>query len=271
MSDPFSRIRLYQVNKKRREYIRLAQAAKLQRDWVSAIDFYAKALSMRETFGTRVQLAHMLKEAGRLDEAEGMYLKALSKNPDDPDLNLQIGHFYWVMGDPQKSHDFYERAASLAPDDIQIRDNLRIGTERLADAPYQEAVDLGMRAMSRGEWQVAEQCFRKPYANNLFTHALVLAHAVKEQGRLEEAVEIYGKYRAFTSNAGGKLAYEGELQFAGALQLSQRFSEAAVHFAAARQLRLEQEGWVGSVDELMEQIRICVRQVHPAIDTSLLR
>ena len=34
---------------------------------------------------------------------------------------------------------------------------------------------------------------------------------------------------------------------------------------------METEGWAGSEDHVLEQIRICLQHVHPALDTSRLR
>lgn len=270
-ADLIRRLKARPAARRRAALLKAAQAAKAARDWRGAAALYRQVLDLRDAFGPRVQLAHMLKEAGELEEARTHYMIALDQRPDDADLNMQIGHFHWVAGNAADSLRFYERAAQLAPNDAVLQDNLRIGRERAADAPFQEGVEAGMKAMAQGRWRAAEDHLRPAYEAGRAGYAIVLAHAVKEQGRLDEAVVLYDAYRRHVATEGGKRAYEAEIHYAGALQLAQRFSEAAVHFAEARQMRLEQEGWVGSIDELMDQIRICIRQVHPAIDPSRLR
>ena len=57
----------------------------------------------------------MFKEAGELANAEPHYLKAKQLTPDDPDLALQLGHFYKVAGRPKEAERFYTRAIELDP------------------------------------------------------------------------------------------------------------------------------------------------------------
>lgn len=270
LSKLVSKLKARPADRRRAALLTAAQAAKHSRDWLGAADLYRQVLALREAFGPRVQLAHMLKEAGDLKEAQVHYFTALNQRPADPDLNMQIGHFYWTKGDAAESLRFYELAAQHAPDDAVVQESLRVGRQRAEDAPFRNRIDACMNAMAQGRWAAAESHIRPVYNAGRLDYAIVLAHAVKEQGRLDEAVELYDNYRRHVANEGDKRALEAELQYASALQLAQRFSEAALHFSEVRQRRLEQEGWVGSTDELIEQIRICVRQVHPAIETSRL-
>ena len=245
-----------------------AKTAKAQRDWRSAAELYQQALTLRDTFGPRVQLGHMLKEAGDLDAAETAYFEALSQRPNDVDLNVQLGHFYWVKGDAHESLRYYERASELAPEDAVVSGALRIGRQRLADAPWQPCVDAAMEAMRQGRWAAAEEKLRILVDAGRLDYLVVLAHSIKEQGRLNEAIPLYDRYREHVAQFGDKSAYDAEVQYAQALKMAQRFSKAAVHFLNARSMRMEVEGWTGSEDHLMDQIRICIRQVHPAIDPS---
>lgn len=255
----------------RSRILKAAQTAKTNHDWRGAAELYRGALALRDGFGPRVQLGHMLKEAGDLKAAEAAYFAALKQRPDDADLNVQIGHFYWVKGDAATSLQYYERAAELAPEDGSVLITLRTGKLRAADAPWQGRIDAAMKAMGQGRWKAAETELRPLVEGGRLDYLLVLAHAVKEMGRLDEAVVLYDAYRQHVAPEGGAVAYEGEVQYANALQLAQRFSEAALHFSNARMMQMETEGWTGSEDHLLDQIRICIRQVHPAIDASHIR
>src|SRR5947209_14582835 len=57
----------------------------------------------------------MFKEAGELASAEPHYLQAKQLTPDDPDLALQLGHFYKVAGRPKEAEASYKRAIELDP------------------------------------------------------------------------------------------------------------------------------------------------------------
>lgn len=267
----FKRIRKARSASARKQILQAAKAAKLQHDWRGAADLYRRALQLQDGFGPRVQLGHMLKEAGDLEGAQAAYFQALKQKPDDADLNVQIGHFFWVKGQAEESLVYYERAAELAPNDGAIAEALRIGRTRAADAPWQGRIDDAMTAMAQGRWAAAETGLRALVDDGRPNYLLVLGHAVKEQGRLDEAVELYGRYLQAVTVDDGPLAYEARLQYANALQLAQQFSKAAEQFSLARMLRMETEGWAGSEDHVLEQIRICLQHVHPALDTSRLR
>lgn len=248
-----------------------AQSAKAARDWHGAAAFYAQALELREAFGTRVQMGHMLKEAGDLEGAEAQYFKALALQPDDADLHMQIGHFYFVKEQHEDSVRFYRKAVDLAPNDPNLKEALRTGERRAADAPFKTSIEAAMKAMSVGRWREAEEGFRVVQAAGRDDYLHLLGHAVKEQGRLDEAVDLYQGYSDAVASEGGLIAYEAELQLARTLQFAGRFSEAAVHFAIARDMRMQREGWVGSVDDMLDEIRNCVKRVHPSLDPAFIR
>lgn len=253
------------------DLIKKAQAAKSSRDWRGAADLYRQALELRDAFGTRVQLGHMLKEAGELEAAEAEYVRALTMKPDDPDLHMQMGHFFYVAGQPEKSVSFYRKAVELAPNDAGLIEALRTGERRAADAPFIVPLETAMKAMAVGRWRDAEAGFRQLEAAGRRDYLGQQAHAVKEQGRLDEAIELYRAYAAYVAPEAGAAAYEAEVQLAQALQLSGRYSEAAARFSLARDMRMEREGWTGSVDELLEEIRHCLRRVHPSLDVGFIR
>jgi tetratricopeptide (TPR) repeat protein len=251
--------------------LKKAQAAKTEHDWRGAAELYRQALALRDAFGTRVQLGHMLKEAGELEAAEAEYLRALTMKPEDSDLHLQIGHFYFVKGEPDESVRFYRKAVELAPGDAGLQEALRIGERRAADAPFASALDEAMAAMATGRWRDAEEGFSVLQAAGRADYLGLQGHAVKEQGRLEEAADLYRAYAVYAADEGETAAYAAQLQLAQGLQLTGRFSEAAVCFAAARDLRMAREGWTGSVDELLEEIQNCLKRVHPSLDPGFIR
>ena len=57
----------------------------------------------------------MLKDAGRLSEAETVYRAALASAPENPELHLQLGHVFKLQGHRERALAAYRRAADLDP------------------------------------------------------------------------------------------------------------------------------------------------------------
>lgn len=258
-SDPFS------------DLVKAAQAANRTHDWSKAAELYAQALDLKDNFGVRVQLGHMLKEAGCLDEAEQAYLKALSEKPEDGDLNLQIGHFYFVKNDLAQSLDYYTKAASIEPGNPTILEALRIGQSRLEDAPIRVPLALAIKALGKGRWVDAEKALLEIKALGRTDYLHLLGHAVKEQGRLNESVEIYQAYLGALPAEKGEAVYEAYLMIGQTLRTAGRYLEASNWLMEARAYRMGREGWVGSVDVLLDDVRNCIKRVHPSLDPSYIQ
>ncbi len=81
-------------------------------DWAEAATLYKAHLrSKPHDRAIRVQLGHVLKESGSLDEALAAYHVALTRMPRDADLLLSIGHLYKRMGDEEQALRFYRQSA----------------------------------------------------------------------------------------------------------------------------------------------------------------
>lgn len=248
-----------------------AQNAKSQSRWQEAADFYQQAYDLRESFGVMVQIGHMNKEAGRLDEAEQAYFLALAKKPDDADLNLQIGHFFYVKGDLSRSVESYRKASELMPDNPFYLDNLKIGERRLYESSFKDNLEVALKALNLGQWSEAEANFVLVHEAGSKDYLHLLGHAVKEQGRIAEAVEHYRAYYEHVKDRSGEEPYEAALLVGGTLRIAGKYSEAGSWIMKARALKMEREGWVGSVDNLREDTVQSLRRVHPALDASYIR
>src|SRR6516162_7111326 len=103
-------------SRRHRQIIRDADLARDEREYRRAALLYERALRLvPDNAAIHIQCGHMLKEAGRLADAERHYLRAKQLTPDDPDLALQLGHFYKVAGRPKEAVRFYKRASELDP------------------------------------------------------------------------------------------------------------------------------------------------------------
>jgi ADP-heptose:LPS heptosyltransferase len=93
-----------------------ADAARDEKRYDAAAALYKEALEIApDRAGVHIQRGHVLKEAGKLSQAEHHYTEAARLRPNDADLALQFGHFYKVAGRPQEAREAYRTAASLKP------------------------------------------------------------------------------------------------------------------------------------------------------------
>jgi tetratricopeptide (TPR) repeat protein len=105
-------------NPKRAEETLLSRAdrARDSRDWVSAAQYYGKALDQEPNNPPIwVQYGHALKESGNLGEAENAYRKSLELDADVADTHLQLGHVLKIQGRKIEASAAYLRALVLDP------------------------------------------------------------------------------------------------------------------------------------------------------------
>ncbi len=77
--------------------------------------------------------ATTLKKMGRIEEAERIFLVALSLNPNDSDLLFNLGNLYNSTTALQKAKNAYEQAIALRPDFSAAHYNLGLVYSRLED------------------------------------------------------------------------------------------------------------------------------------------
>lgn len=91
-----------------RTYRQKGDSARDARDWSLAADLYRQHLDRNPAdFPIWVQHGHVLKEAGRLDEADASYAAAARLKDNDPDLLLSRGHLAKRRGDDMAARGFY--------------------------------------------------------------------------------------------------------------------------------------------------------------------
>jgi glycosyltransferase involved in cell wall biosynthesis len=97
-------------------FISRADRARDSRDWVSAAQYYRKALDNKpDNPPIWVQYGHALKEAGNLQEAESAYRKSLELDADVADSHLQLGHVLKIQGRRIEASAAYLCALALDP------------------------------------------------------------------------------------------------------------------------------------------------------------
>jgi GT2 family glycosyltransferase len=86
----------------------------------------------------------MLKDSGRLAEAESVYRAALTEKPDEADIHLQLGHCLKLQGRRQAALAAYGQAARLAPFSIgPKRELFLMGQRQNQESLFEAQLRLG--------------------------------------------------------------------------------------------------------------------------------
>jgi glycosyltransferase involved in cell wall biosynthesis len=96
--------------------LRRADEARDDKLWTIAAEAYSAVLELApERAPIWVQYGHMLKEAGKRDEALGAYEKALEFEPGNADTHLQLGHLFKLLENKTRAVEMYRRALEIDP------------------------------------------------------------------------------------------------------------------------------------------------------------
>ncbi len=143
---------------------------------------------------------------GRLVEAESLYRRVLSSDPDYPDALHWLGVLCQQKGDSESALGYIMRAVALRPevaDFVNNLGNIHMARDEIDDAEtcYTKAVsldptlpnarcNLGIIHRSRGDMDKATTCFRKVIEQTPdFAMAyLGLGNTLQDMGRQEEAL-----------------------------------------------------------------------------------
>lgn len=98
------------------DYRELGNRSRDVRDWAKAADAYRLHLAANPDDGPLwVQFAHVLKEAGRVDDADGAYRTAATLMPADADPWVHLAHMLKVNGRPAPAIQAFFEAAQRDP------------------------------------------------------------------------------------------------------------------------------------------------------------
>ncbi len=135
-----------------------ADAASARQDWTVAADLYGCVLEVYpDERDVQVQLAHSLKEAGRLRDAVAGYRAAAATAREDPEPWIHLAHLLKRMGDRSGAHEAFREAL--------LRDS------SLAD-PRNELIDAGARdRLPADAYGPAAAAVESAYVSRLFADA----------------------------------------------------------------------------------------------------
>jgi tetratricopeptide (TPR) repeat protein len=119
------RLRPGQIGNAAGRRILRAERAQEARRWELAAQCYRKALiAMPNVPGMWVQYGHVLKESGKVVEAEAAYRRAITLDPDHADAHLQLGHLLRIQGRTEEAAGAFLRSVVLDPAPRHARDQL---------------------------------------------------------------------------------------------------------------------------------------------------
>jgi len=191
-----------------------------------------------------------LHEAGRLGEAERLYLSMLGDRPDDFDALLQLSALRLQQGRAEQSFTLANRAATLAPQSAEARSNRATALHAMkrheeAVASYEDALTLdpefveahyglGTALMATGHHDEAGACFERSVALDPdYVEAWCgLGASQLATGRIDRSLLSYNKAIALAPDLS-----DAHFGLAAALKNLGRDDRAAVSYARALALK----------------------------------
>jgi tetratricopeptide (TPR) repeat protein len=207
-----------------------------------------------------VQYGHALKESGKLQDpaklaqAEAAYRRALIYAPRVADTHLQLGHVLKLRGRIDEAKAAYLRALALDPAFAAARDELRAlgweegdGTELQAALASLDGVAVPRRRLSSlieqadaardaTQWALAARCYRAVLDRDPGNAAIWVqyGHALKEAGNLKDPARLAAAEAAYRRALTLKPDIaDTHLQFGHVLKLQGRAEEAEAAYIRA--------------------------------------
>lgn len=195
-----------------RQLLADARAAKACRDWPRAREAYAAYVAARPRKASAwKQYGHALKENGDLASAEAAYFRSLALAPADLDTCLHLAHVLKNRGNRELAAEVFSAALKMNPDFGPAKDGLgdlgfavpeavantspRKIDGKLTRWLFGKRLKFAQAAFSSRQWKTAERRYRSLLLTQPWNARLMIqiGHTLKEQGRLDAAVQMYRK------------------------------------------------------------------------------
>ncbi|TPO07032.1 tetratricopeptide repeat-containing sulfotransferase family protein [Mesorhizobium sp. B1-1-5] len=158
-----------------------------------------------------MQKALQLHQAGRRQEAEGLYRQVLGQQPNHAAALHFLGLLLHQTGRSEEGLDLIEQSVTLQPENADFLNNMGtvmrdLGRVAAAIDFFRGAVDirpdqlaardnLGSSLKQLGQLDAAEEIYRGTIGRNPFhvRARIGLAETMQEAGRLDEAIKLFGE------------------------------------------------------------------------------
>lgn len=163
----------------------LAAIARLLGDLDQASDHLSAAATLATTvIAYRLDLAKVLCDLGRWNEAERTYFRILDRWPENADALVGLGEIAKVHGDHKAALAYFEGAAKMAPGNPMIRKKIRMLPDANRQYDWRSEIEEALTILRTDE---ASPRFQIEAAQTLVQHGLTQA-ALPALERLEEHV-----------------------------------------------------------------------------------
>jgi len=184
--------------------------------------FFRKAIERNDGEpGFHLGLGRNYKEQGRFEEATACYRAALGLAPESLDATVSLGVSLWRSGRAEEAVELLSRAQDRHPDSFEVAVNL--GNARFHAGGHAEALDAYRRAAAL-----------RPNAadahNNIGRALAALGRVEQARASFEEALRIAPAHAEALFNLGNILLGEGDLdgaaaRFAGAIEKNASYAD----------------------------------------------
>ena len=184
---------------KTRRLCQIADAARDSKDWVTACNYYRRALeSTPDAFHIWVQLGHAAKEMQNFGTALEAYREAERLNPDDIDLKIQLGHFYKMLNRHQEALSYYKSAIMSGSSDVHALHYVSLNgsvAETTQPATAQDVRERADAARDAGDIELAARLYLETIQiggedARIFVQ---LGNCLKDLGRFDASEKQYAR------------------------------------------------------------------------------
>lgn len=191
-----------------------------QKDYKKAIASYSRAVEMdRDNLDAMRGLAQNLANDNQTDAALKQYLLVEDADPQDPQAPMRISEIYRRMGKFDLALDHLKKAATLAPDSMEIAYNSSQLLE--AQGKYDEAAEILLKLVTRTAR--ADNNYSTGERNNRALFLERLGNIYRTEGRPLLAIETFRKM----IDLGGDEASRGYQEIIDAYRDRKQWAEAA--------------------------------------------
>lgn len=192
-----------------KDNVRQARISVQRKNFSAAFDNYKTILGIKPEAGRLLNQGVAMVEAGDVDGARKIFLKAIEADPDYADAHYKLGNVYYAKKKWDDAINSYKLAQKYAPKDPAIpykigNSYFRKGDVKAAIAPYRQAVvlkgsdpdyrvNLGVALYETKDYQGALQQFQTArFLSPRDTQTLLyLGNAQARLKKYDEAIETY--------------------------------------------------------------------------------